>query len=480
MERESRKKVSVLAANAAVSVHHGVADPEDFDRSSWPNQLIHDTGMEQPSSLPAELERSLDPRGDRVLQQRRQSFSGTVHRFSFDAVLGKGLVELAGDPPAVSSTSRWAGLKVRLFLMSFLFLSGGGVAALIYGRYVGRHVWYGAYGNGGVVAALVVAASAFISLVLGSALLVRRSRSLSLLAGTLAGALTFSAGAYWAYGLDSPRVSVARAALASGLVLRAQAEAQALVDTGLGLSAGGEILDEIHVRRAKTTSDRRELAALLQERWFSPERMKDARDELRKAIERDALAFFRSHDAPSLERLAGEGGQVGDELRDGALVLASALRAAEFLTSSDAQAARRALAKLEDTLVQPMRPPKWDDIATAAARLGLAIDGTGVTGLRARRKAITEAIEASRAFAIALDGDPIAVAKDFGQQLEKVQRQLARVTRRKDENGHEAGAQKSSPVGEGDAPLYPAMIGNSDSRRRSQREQAASPFDEGK
>jgi len=34
MERESRKKVCVLAANAAVSVHHGVADPEDFDRSS--------------------------------------------------------------------------------------------------------------------------------------------------------------------------------------------------------------------------------------------------------------------------------------------------------------------------------------------------------------------------------------------------------------------------------------------------------------
>jgi hypothetical protein len=480
MEREFSKKVCVLANNAAVKVHHGVDDPADFDRGSWRNQLIQDTGLEQPSSAPAELQRSLDPRADRVLQQRRQSFLGTVHRLCFDAVLGKGFVDLAGEPPAVSSTSRWAGLKIRLCLMVLLFLLGSLAASVVYGRYVGRHAWYGTYGNGHLIAALVLAASLLASSMLGSALLVRRGRSLPFLGGTLAGTVVFAIGAYFAFGLRSPQASVAQAALASGQVLRAQEEAQALVDTGADVLAGGQVLDEIHVRQAKVTHGRQELASLLRERWFSPKRMEEARAELQRTVERDALAFFRAHDAFSLERLARDSGQAGQGLGEGALILASALRAAESLTSWNAQAARDALAKLEhpSVVLPSMRPPNWDDVTAGASRLVLAIDGIGVKGLRGRRKALAEAVAASRAYAVTLGLDPDSIAKDLSRQLDAVQGQLARAGRRsKSETTRKGDFENPQSAGDGESPLYPAMLGDRSNSRSRSAPQKAVPFE---
>jgi hypothetical protein len=479
MEREFRKKVCVLANNAAVSVHSGVDDPADFDRGSWRNHLIEDTGMQRPSSVPDELGRSLDPRADRVLEQRCQAFSGTVHRFCFDAVLGKGFVDLAGEPPAVSSTSRWAGLKVRLYLMAVVFILGGVAANAAYGAYVGRHAWFTIYGNGHLVAALLLIASLLASCTLGSVLLVRRGRSLPLLGGTLAGTIAFLGGAYFAFGLRSPQASVARAALASGQVLRAQDEAQALVDTGADVLAGGQVLDEIHVRQAKATQSRQELALLLRERWFSPKRKEEAVAELQHAVERDASAFFRAHDAASLERLTGDGVQVGQGLGEGALILASALRAVEFLATWNAKAARDALGKLAppSTVPSTIRPPNWDDITAGASRVIAAIDGMGVKGLRARRKALAEAVEASRAYAAALGTDPDAAAKDVSQQLEAVQTQLARAIRRKNAADRKADSENPSE-GERDSSLYPAMLGDrSNSRSRPARQKAVGPVE---
>jgi hypothetical protein len=167
-------KVEVHPMGAGALVHTRVQSPEDFDAGSWVNTLTSDTRDEGPTGdLPRELRGNVDPRTDRVLSTRVQSFSSVVHRFTYGLAGMVGLIEVAGSPPAVSRSSKWRPLVVRQVGAAVVAVGVGIASVTFAGSYLERYASY-QHGHPGFIAVSGVSAAVALGVVVAGLFLPRR------------------------------------------------------------------------------------------------------------------------------------------------------------------------------------------------------------------------------------------------------------------------------------------------------------------
>src|SRR5262249_20996441 len=157
-------------------------------------------------------------------------FSSNVYRFSFAAPFSNGCIEVAGQLPTVSSTSKWGGLVARSWIAAVAAVGGVSGAYVVFLRYTAQHEWYVRYGNGLAVFTLAAIASLFLAATIAGVLLSKRARSLAGILIPALGLTAFAAGSGIAFQHHKPTTAAADAALQSGDLERARIEAQALAD----------------------------------------------------------------------------------------------------------------------------------------------------------------------------------------------------------------------------------------------------------
>lgn len=166
--------VVVAPACVAAAAHNNVRDARDFDasRTIWPAELRGDTGNVLPSNdLPLELRATVDPRADRVVSVRVQTFEGKVAVVRFATAFGEGSVIVAGSAYRIDPTSDWRPLYVRravILAAAVLAMLG---SAFVYAGYANRAPFFADYGHGGIVWLASVVAGFAATALLGALLL---------------------------------------------------------------------------------------------------------------------------------------------------------------------------------------------------------------------------------------------------------------------------------------------------------------------
>ena len=432
LERRLRSQVTVYPRNAAAGVHRWLDVPEDFDSGAWPNRLKVDTGVQPSLNVLGELAPALDARAERVVSARRQTFCTDVHRFAFGTPVGGGRVDVAGEPPMVSSSSRWTGLYTRLALSAAVALLGvAGVIGLRNG-YVARHVWYVHHGSAAPLLGFGIGASLCLGIALALLLVVRIARSWIAIGTALGAVAAFSLGVLLACTYAQPSAETARRELAAGNWVRAQDEAQALVDMRRDAPEAGVVLDELHLHRMENLQSVPELIASMGEPWHG-DGVRSRADKLVRTRVLDASArLYAKHDFDGLQRLAVDIAPTLPELGQGARWFSAVVHSGALLEATDLAAAIEQLdrvVKLDGSTPQSMRPAEASRITATAVGLGAALVATSAKSLPERIKALAAAAAPAREYAQLVGVDPGLVEQGLDRLRDQVQRQIAAAAR---------------------------------------------------
>ena len=311
-------QVLVHPMGAAALVHKKVKSPKDFDTDprTWVNALTEDTGAQASGvDLPSELEPEVHPATDRVLSTRVQSFSSVVHQFAYEAVGMKGMIDVAGSPPAVSRSSNWRPLRIRQIATAATVACLGMTSLMLAGSYATRHAWYAAYGHGRLIALVGIALAGLLAVVLGGLLLPRRLWSAARVKAPLGLAGVAALGLLLAWRYPGPSAAGAKRALASMDLDRAEIEANALRELNIDPQGGGEVLDDLHLERLKGKAFD-DLASAIREPWNLDERRQAGLNVLREIGEQKQVEFYTAKNAAGLVGLAKSVGNLDPSLRD--------------------------------------------------------------------------------------------------------------------------------------------------------------------
>ncbi|HET7506104.1 MAG TPA: hypothetical protein VFK02_34025 [Kofleriaceae bacterium] len=432
LDRRFRFTVTVHPRNAAARIHRQIDNPQDFDSRPWSTRLSADTGLQRSLNVPSELQPVIDPRSERVISGRQQTFCTDVHKFTFATLVGTGRVEVAGEPPVVAPTSRWGGLRTRLVLSSALAVLGILGVASLHNDYVARNVWYARYGDGAPLIGFGVGASFLLAVALAFLLVARSARSWFAVGMAAGAAAAFALGVFLAYTHEQPTATAARRELVAGNLQRARDEAQALIDTHRDPAGGGEVLDELHLRRAKGVQSLPELISCLAEPWHADEARANAEAVLRARVQQRASELYANHDARELDLLDGEIHAARPELSDGVQWLLATVRAGAFLEVVDTTAASVQLAiviKLADRVPLAMRPADAQLITTTATTLAPVLAAVHATPVKDRVKALAAALEPAREYARLVGMDADVVVRGLVKQQNELVRTLERAAR---------------------------------------------------
>lgn len=345
LERKVRTPVAVHPRNAAARIHPRLDEPDDFDAGTWPTRLTADTGAHANLAVPPPLAIPLNPREERVVCARRQTFGTDVHQFTFTTPVGGGRVDVAGEPPRVSPASRWGGLRTRLIMAALVAgLAMVGVYGL-YEAYVAQHAWYARHGDGVALIGFGGASACLFGLALACGLVSRAARSWFAVGMCGGAAAAFELGVVLACTYDQPSVAVAERELAAGQVVAAREEAQAVIDLHRDPVGGGAVLDELHLRQIRAQRTVSALAAKLAEPWHGSGPRGDAEAVLRARVHAEAGALYRRHDAAGLATLATDLGDAVPDARAEVGWMIAVVESGAALERGDADAA---LARLDD------------------------------------------------------------------------------------------------------------------------------------
>jgi len=378
-----------------------------------------DTGVQPSLKVPSELALTVDVRAERVASARRQTFCTDVHRFTFATLFGGGTVEVAGEPPVVSPSSRWSGLRTRLALSSMITLLGiAGVIALS-DAYIGRHIWYARHGDIIPLLGFGSGASLLLGVALAFVMLARAARSWFAIGISAGAAAAFGLGVFLAYTYKNPSAEIARSELAGGNLLRAQEEAQALVDLGRDATGGGAVLDDLHLRKARDLQSLPELIASVRAPWHEDGARMSAETILRTRVQDLATHLYTTHDVSGLELLENEIGTAVPTMSDGVRWLLAVVRGGALLEAADTAAAPAqldAVVKLAVRVPQSMRPDETLQINAIATTLGPALVATNAKSAKERIKAIAAAVGPAREYARLVGMDSNSVAQGFARR----------------------------------------------------------------
>ncbi|HEX3765748.1 MAG TPA: hypothetical protein VHW23_43930 [Kofleriaceae bacterium] len=421
LERAIRSQVTVHPLNAASRIHRQIDRPDNFDSGAWPTRLSADTGLQPSLNVPDELAPALDPRAERVIGVRRQTFGTDVHKFHFATPVGGGTVDVAGEPPVVSPSSRWAGLRTRLALSVTIAPLGAGGIAAIHGDYVAQHPWYSQYGDVAPLLGFGAGAATLLGITAAFLMVARAARSWFAV-GLSAGATTaFGLGVVLACTYNQPSLATATQKLAAGDLLRARDEAQALVDLHRDVAAAGAVLDDLHFRRARELRSIPDLVACIREPWHDSRGRAGAEAVLRTRVQETAVELFATHDTDRLGQLDNAIATVVPDMSQGLQWLTAAIRAGVLLASSDAAGASaqlEAVAKLADAVPAAMRPAEAPHITETATKLIAALAAVNSRSLKDRIKALTTAVGLAREYGglVRMDANVVALALVRQQQ----------------------------------------------------------------
>jgi hypothetical protein len=391
--------------------------------------LSADTGLQPNLNLPGELALAFDTRAERVVGARRQTFCTDVHKFTFTTPVGGGKVEVAGEPPVVSPSSRWTGLRTRLALSSVIALLGIGGVVVLYNDYVARHAWYAQHGDVAALFGFGIGASLLLGVALALLLLTRAARSWFAIGISMGAAAAFALGVFLAYTYKQPSLVTARSELAAGNLIRAQQEAQALVDLNRDTTGGAAVLDDLHLRRAKDLRLLSELIVCIREAWHGDGARADAETLLRTRVQEVAAHLYTKHDVDGLGQLDNEIKTALPDMSDGVRWLLAAVRGGALLEAADTAAAPAQLdtvVKLAERVPQPMRPAEALQLTATAMRLGPALVATNAKSPRDRIKALAASVDPAREYARLVGMDSNVVAQGLVRQQKDATRALAR------------------------------------------------------
>ncbi len=459
LERMIRFQVTVHPTNAASRIHRHIDRPDNFDSGAWPTRLSADTGLQASLSVPGELAPTLDARAERVIGARRQTFCTDVHKFTFITPVGGGMIDVAGEPPVVSPSSRWTGLRTRLALAFAIVLLGTWGTAAIYQDYVARHPWYAQHGDVGPLVGFGAGAAILLGAAAAFLMVTRAARSWFAVGVSAGAAAAFGLGVALAYTYDQPSIATATHELADGNLIRAQDEAQALVDMHRDTAEAGAVLDDLHLRRARDLRSFPDLIACIREPWHGSRGRADAEALLRARVQEAAVQLFTTHDTDRLGQLDSAIATVVPDMSHGLRWLIAAVRAGVLLESSDAAGASaqlEAVVKLAEGVPPSLRPAEAPQITETATKLIAALAAANARSLRDRIKALATAAELAREYGrlVRMDADVVALA--LVRQHKQATWALVRAARQAQQQnaGRDGGAQPPAEAAAGN-PIDP-------------------------
>ena len=412
VEQRTSSRVVSHPDCAATSVHADVDKPADFDAgpAGWPNQLVDDSGVRAPSTRPdRELRPDLDKSRDRILSARTQTFSSTVYELDYATAFSAGKVEVAGQPPAVASSSDWAALSRRRALL--IVVGTVGVLAAFRARagYMGRHAWFAQSGHGGLVLWTVLVAGLLVTLVVAGLTLARSARARSRInvpAGLVGAAFVVALLAYFVGG---PTRAAAERALMNGDLSQASAEAAAMIALEADRPGGEQIEDAIHTKSVEQSDSPGAMAIAIARPWHDDACRRAALDLLHTAADEAGSRLYSQHKTRELEELAGALDELDPPLAQRFHGLALLLRALDMAARADLATEKEILDKAASFPVPADELTRTRDTVMDAFRrhfLDLVTRGSAAVGdPRARRDALAAALTLSAQYA-AIAGKP--------------------------------------------------------------------------
>jgi hypothetical protein len=331
-------------------------------------------------------------------------------------------------------------------------LLGIGSVVALYKNYIGQHAWYTQHGDIAPLFGFGIGASLLLGVALAFLLLARAARSWFAIGISVGAAAAFALGVFLAYTYKQPSIATARSELAAGNLIRAEEEAQALVDLHHDTTGGAAILDDLHLRRAKDRQSFAELIGCIREPWHAEGARADAEKLLRTRVQKAAAHLYAEHDVDGLGQLDSEIGKALPDMSDGIRWLLAVTRGGALISAADTAAASAQLdtvVKLAERVPQLMQPAEALQITTTAVKLIPVLVSASAKSPKDRIKALGIAVVLAREYAQLVGIDSDVVAQGLIRQQREVARSLARVEFRAKQS---AERDRGSPVEQPQSP----------------------------
>ncbi|HMR06751.1 MAG TPA: hypothetical protein PKA88_13270, partial [Polyangiaceae bacterium] len=359
-------QVRVSSKNAS-RLHPLVEDAADFDRSpaELPTDLLTDEFVDE-GRLETSIRPELDSWMDRLERSRVQNFSADIVHFGYATALGVGVLDVAGKPPTVLSSSNTAPLKFRLIAVAVAACLGAVVAFALMGGYAGRGQWYLLHGSSGVVTLLGVTFVGFTTWAALGLTLARSARTTLRAVVPSAGSALLLLGIALVFAFTGPSLKRAEQALASGDVGRATAEARGLISDNKDVMWAQGVLDEVHLRSVKSQPTVQLTSAAIASSWYSEAKRTAAIAVLEPRAAAEVSTAWKTEDLPALDALAEHLAAPLPAHAARAGGLAKLLRARDCAEKEDLTCASRELVGVSDPSVRSERKIIEGTIVTTA------------------------------------------------------------------------------------------------------------------
>lgn len=312
---------------AAAVAHPRLLDAGDFDCATWPFDLVDDHMIGADVELDVELRADIDARSDRVISSRVQTFDARAVRVTYATKQARAGIVLIGEPLRFAAPPTLHPLVRRQHTVLGVLAGGGILAAGIWTAYAVRHEFYWRFGHGGLVFLAAIFAGVLAAVVASELLLVRKARSAALTRGSLALSLVGALVTATLFEAGAPSVRGARAALTAKDFTRATVEARGLVDLGIDVGGGGDVLDAIHSAEVTAASSLEMRARLYRAPWYSPAASALVRELVSRQAREEARRAYHAEQAGVLDAVRNAVGgidpSVDPELDGLALLLAA-------------------------------------------------------------------------------------------------------------------------------------------------------------
>ncbi|MCC7542329.1 MAG: hypothetical protein IT379_39290 [Deltaproteobacteria bacterium] len=301
---------------SAVRRHVGIEMPADFDvePSRWPARL-EKSEKPKATELPPELRPQLAPR-ERIVSCYVQRFASSTYRVTYRAALRTGHV-LVEEPWRAAS-----GDEQPLHTRGLLSLGAAAVMAVIAFvaiiAFYRRHEWYVSEGVGWPLWLFAVGAAVAAPRAARGLLLARRAWTARRTWLPVAAYGVLVVGMVVAFAVPTPSIATAEAALASGDLVRAEAEAAALADLGIDTALADRVRDQIQLRHVRESQDAAAAATWLRQPWRTASTRRAATREVRERLSHEIRTRVRSGDGEGLAMLAGTIADVAPDLSQAA------------------------------------------------------------------------------------------------------------------------------------------------------------------
>lgn len=327
-----------------------------------------------------------------------------MYKIKYATALGKGTVEVVGQPADITGTTDWSPLRSRGLLAAgagIAMLAGAGY--LLY-RYQAQHAWYYQHGNVVGIALLGVLAAVSTALSVGGLLMPARARSVFNTWFPLSAALAFLTGLGVAYGFQQPKIQTAEAALAAKDFPGANLVTDALEKKGEDAGTVNKMRDRIQRRQLEETEDLLACCEIARKEWKTVEARTSAVHLVSAKVSEEGTRSFKAHDTQRLERLAHAIEGLDSNLHDRLTWLAASLRAAFCLGSDDIEGSKASLTQMlkMPTPVLAESPYDLNRLAESATSLREQLDSINAAKPYERREALAKAIEKAQGLSEAL------------------------------------------------------------------------------